>query len=41
MSFTYRAGKELSGMSEKTTLVMQAIKMLGKDGLSKKDMTTI
>ena len=28
-------------MSEKTTLVIQAIKMLGKDGLSKKDITTI
>ena len=41
ISFTHRADRELSGMSEKTTLVIHAIKMLGKDGLSKKDITTI
>ena len=41
INFTHRADRELSGMSEKTTLVIQAIKMLGKGGLSKKDITTI
>lgn len=41
ITFNHRQGREISGMSEKTALVVQAIKALGRDNISEKHLEKI